>query len=313
MSSQTVTVFGASGRQGSAQVRALLAAGYAARAVSRHRELFAAPDLAAAEVVPADYADPASLVTACEGAHAVFFQPPQVERPDRILAFAAAVGTAAREAGVSRLVLNSTMWAPDAPCGQAMYDLVLAIEQAVEASGPPLVVLRPTVFMDNWLTAFAKPALVNEHVYRYPHRPDLRFSPISLDDVAKFMVAAVPREDLVGRRLRIAGPETLSPPDVAALLSDAMGTPIRFEYITPAAFGAYVYELMGEATGIPRDGYIAYFEDFYTFNNQAPQQPFLFDVASTLELLPVKLERFAYWAKRQDWTSLDEAVGSATR
>jgi hypothetical protein len=45
--------------------------------------------------------------------------------------------------------------------------------------------------MDNWLTAFAKPALVKEHKYRYPHKSSLRYSPISLDDLALFMVTAL--------------------------------------------------------------------------------------------------------------------------
>lgn len=58
MSDRTVTVFGASGRQGQAQVRTLLEAGIHARAVSRDPEIFTTPELRGAEVVAADYADP---------------------------------------------------------------------------------------------------------------------------------------------------------------------------------------------------------------------------------------------------------------
>ena len=237
MTIETVTVFGASGRQGQAQIRCLLAAGYRTRAVSRHPAIFDAPAFAGVTVVPADYADSHSLARACDGADAVFFQPPQAERPDLVLGHAERLAAAARAAGVGRLVLNSTMWAPDAPCGQPMYDLVLAIENVVAASGVPLVVLRPTVFMDNWLTAFAKPALVLERKYRYPHKPGLHYSPIALDDLAQFMVAALTRDAWVGRRLRVAGPETLTPPQVADILSAAMRVPITYEYQTPRDFG----------------------------------------------------------------------------
>ena len=309
---KTVTVFGASGRQGQSQVKSLLAGGYWTRAVSRHRSIFDAPAFAGAAVVAADYADRLSLQRACLGADAVFFQPPQAERPDLVIAHAHNVAAATVAAGVQRVVLNSTMWAPDAPCGQPMYDLALAIENVFAASSVPLVVLRPTVFMDNWLTAFAKPALVREHKYRYPHKPGLQYSPICLDDLAKFMVASLTRDDWVGKRLRIGGPQTLTPPQVADILSEAMGAEISYEYQTPRDFGYYVHSLMGASTGLDRDTYAAYFANFYDFNNDAPQKPFLYDVAPLLEQVPLRLETFREWAQRQDWTSLDDAVGSTT-
>jgi uncharacterized protein YbjT (DUF2867 family) len=309
---KTVTVFGASGRQGQAQVKCLLAADYGVRAVSRHRSIFDAPEFAGAAVVAADYADPISLEHACRGADAVFFQPPQAERPDLVLAHAHNVAAAAVAAGVRRVVLNSTMWAPDAPCGQPMYDLALAIENVFAQAAAPLVVLRPTVFMDNWLTAFAKPTLVREHKYRYPHKPELQYSPICLDDLAKFMVASLTQDDWVGERIRIGGPETLTPPQVAAILSEAMEVSISYEYQTPRDFGYYVHSLMGASTGLDRETYAAYFANFYDFNNDAPQKPFLYDVRPLLEQVPLRLETFRDWARRQDWTSLDDAVGSTT-
>jgi uncharacterized protein YbjT (DUF2867 family) len=312
MTIKTVTVFGASGRQGQAQVKALLAAGYWTRAVSRHQSIFQAPAFAGTAVVAGDYTDRGSLDKACRGADAVFFQPPQAERPDWVLAHARNLAAATVAAGVQRIVLNSTMWAPDSPCGQPMYDLVLAIETIFAESAVPLVVLRPTVFMDNWLTAFAKPALVREHTYRYPHKPDLQYSPICLDDLAKFMVAALSQDDWVGQRLRIGGPETLTPPEVAGILSEAMGVSISYEYQTPQNFGYYVHSLMGAGTGLDRESYAAYFADFYNFNNDSAQKPFLCDVTPLLQQVPLKLETFREWAKRQDWRSLDDAVGSTT-
>jgi uncharacterized protein YbjT (DUF2867 family) len=313
MTIRTVSVFGASGRQGQAQLRELIAQGYWPRAVSRHKEIFQSAGLDGIGIMAGDYADTASLDRVLGKADALFFQPPQVERPDRILMFARHVGEAAVRARVKRVVVNSTMWAPDAPCGQPMYDLVLMIENIFSDLGLPLVVFRPTVFMDNWLTAFAKPMLVKEHKYRYPHKPNLRYSPISLDDVAKFMVAALGDDSLVGQRLRIAGPETLTPPQVAEVLSRAMRVKIAYEYQSPQEFGSYLYDLFGAATGADRETYVGYFSDFYTFNNEAPQQPFYFDVAALLKRIPVKLETFDQWARRQDWTTLDEAVGSVSR
>jgi uncharacterized protein YbjT (DUF2867 family) len=103
MSIKTVTVFGASGRQGQAQVKRLLAAGYWVRAISRHPSIFATAEFAGSAVVAADYADPASLKRACAKADAIFFQAPQAERPDLILVFAKSVAESASQSGVQRV------------------------------------------------------------------------------------------------------------------------------------------------------------------------------------------------------------------
>lgn len=307
-----VAVFGASGRQGQAQVRRLVAEGHRARAVTRTAGLLT--DLNDVEVRPADYADVDSLVAACTGVDAAFFQPPMDSPPEQTLSYAANLAAAFAEAELPHLVFSPTMWLPEAPIGQPLYDLMLGVHDTLAAHDIPMTVLCPTIFMDNWLARFAKPALVNEHVYRYPHRADFLMSPISLDDMAKFMVAALGREDLVGRRLRVAGPETLNPPRIAEALAAAMGVEVRHEYLTPRAFGEYLYTFMGIAeTGISQDDYGGFIESYYEFNMTSPERPFAFDVSETLPLLPVEgLETFREWAARQDWTTLDDVVGSST-
>ncbi|MDB5448605.1 MAG: hypothetical protein JWQ97_3922, partial [Phenylobacterium sp.] len=49
-----VAVFGASGRQGLAQVRQLRAAGYDVRAISRSKDPFYGEDFGEVEIMPAD-------------------------------------------------------------------------------------------------------------------------------------------------------------------------------------------------------------------------------------------------------------------
>lgn len=314
-SSKTVVVFNASSRQGLAQVRQLLAAGHRPRAVTRQADIFAGPAYAGVDVVAADFTDPASLDRAVAGADAIFFQPPLLDIPDRLRSHARNVGEAAQRAGIGRFIHNSTMWSPDPadyPCGEMTYDTMRELEQILESMQLPLTIFRPTLFMDNWLTAYAKPVLVREHLYRYPHKPTLRFSPICLDDVAKFMVAALDRDDLIGGRFRIAGPETLGPEDIRAALEAAMGVPIRYEYMSPADFAAFTYDRFVHQTGAPRELYIAGFDAFYTFNNDSPLKPFELDIAPLLQTIPLTLERFGDWAKRQDWTTCDEAVGSVS-
>ncbi len=305
--SQLVTVFNASSRQGLAQVGQLLRAGHRPRAVTRQPALFVADEFKGVETVVADTGDPASLDRALAGADGVFFQPPLLDLPDRLRAATRNVGAAAKRAGIRRFIHNSTMWSPDPadyPCGQATYDLMRELEMILEGLDLPLVIFRPTLFMDNWLTSYALPVLLTQHLYRYPHKPALRFCPISLDDVARFMIAALDRDDLPGARLRIAGPEVLSPEDIRAALSDAMGVEIRYEYISPADFGADTFDRFIHRTGADRAGYIAAFADFYSFNNDSVLRPFLFDVTPVLAQIPLQLETFRDWAKRQDWRAV---------
>ncbi len=312
---QKVVVFNASSRQGLAQVRQLLKAGHRPRAVTRQGAIFSSGEFAGVEVVAADFTDPASLDRAVAGVDAIFFQPPLLDIPDRLRSHARNVGEAAKRAGIKRFIHNSTMWSPDPadyPCGQMTYDTMRDLEVVLEGLGLPLVIFRPTLFMDNWQTAYAKPLLIAEHLYRYPHKPTLRFSPICLDDVAKFMVAALDRDDLVGGSFRIAGPETLGPEDIRAALSAAMGVTVRYEYMTPQDFAAWTYDRFVHATGAPRDLYIAGFNDFYTFNNDSPLKPFELDMKPLLEKIPLQLESFRDWAKRQDWTRIDTGIGSVS-
>jgi uncharacterized protein YbjT (DUF2867 family) len=314
-SAQVVVVFNASSRQGMAQVRQLLESGHSPRAVTRRKGVFSSPEFAGVDVVAADFSDPASLNRAVAGADAVFFQPPLLDIPARLRSHARNVGEAAKRAGIKRFIHNSTMWSPepeDYPCGQATYDAMRELEVIAEGLSLPLTVFRPTLFMDNWLTSYAKPVLIAEHVYRYPHNPTMRFSPISLDDVAKFMVAALTRDDLIGGRFRIAGPEIISPEDVRAALSAAMGVPVRYEYMSPRNFAVFSYERFVHKTGAPRDAYLAAFDDFYTFNNDSPLKPFLLDIQPLLKKIPLRLETFRDWAKRQNWMTSDDGVGSVS-
>ena len=312
---QLVVVFNASSRQGLAQVRQLLKAGHRPRAVTRQAGIFATPAFAGVEVIAADFTDPASLDRAVAGADVIFFQPPLLDIPDRLRSHARNVGEAAKRAGIKRFIHNSTMWSPDPadyPCGQMTYDTMRELEAILEGLGLPLVIFRPTLFMDNWQTSYAKPVLIKEHLYRYPHQPTMRFSPISLDDVAKFMVAALDRDDLIGGRFRIAGPEILGPEDIRSALSEAMGVNIRYEYMPPADFAAFTWDRFVHKIGAPRDLYIAAFNDFYTFNNDSLLKPFEVDMKPLLQKIPVQLETFRSWAKRQDWQTLGEEIGSVS-
>ncbi len=296
-----VAVFGASGRQGLAQVRQLKAAGHEVRAISRRADPFYGEDFGKVEVVPGDLYDEESCVEALQGADAAFYTHPLRARQDRV-ELVARVGRAGKRAGVKRVVWNTSGWIPDKAGDPFSYGNNTTAINALWRTGVPATVFGSVLFMDNLLTNWAFPFIVNEGRYVYPHHPDLECSWISLDDVAKFMIAAIDRPDLEGAWMNIGGPEILKPRTVAAHLTDAVGRPIKYDPSTPAQFGRHLAEAFGdEISEAEKDVLAAGIGAFYEYNNSSPLKPFRVDMGPVLERIPIELETFKDWSKRQEW------------
>ena len=149
---EIVTVFGASGRMGQAQVRQLLLAGYEVRAITRKKGVFSDNNVTE---VSADYNDPQSLDDALAGSNAAFYNKPSFEQVTKMIDFCAAVGAAAARADI-RLIYQTAAYAPDEEIGQYNYDRVLATERALKQGGARTTIFRPVLFMDNTLPKWAR-------------------------------------------------------------------------------------------------------------------------------------------------------------
>ena len=305
-----VTVFGASGRQGQAQVRQLLAARHKVRALSRREDPFNGGKFDNVEIVPADIMDEASIRRAFEGIDAVFYTHPlrgptpgeARDRSDRSASLDR-LGRLAKAAGVKRFVWNTSSWIPDRPGDPGAYAMNTEGVNALWRSGVPATVFGSVLFMDNLLTNWSFPYIVREGKFIYAHRPDLEANWISLDDVAKFMIASLDRPDMEGAWMNIGGPQRLKPTDIAAALSDVIGRKVIYDPVSPKRFGELLTDAFGDEMGPEeRDQTRAYIDAFYQYNNTAPTRPFQVDVDSMLDRMPIKLETIHDWAKRQDWT-----------
>ena len=147
---RVVVVTGATGRQGGAVARHLLAEGWRVRGVTRSPDSNAARRLAAlgVEVVRADMADPDAMRGACAGSHGVFsVQNPMISGQEGEVAQGKKVVDAAAQAGVSHLVYGSA--GPGTPgTGVAAWDAKLEVAEYARSRGLPLTVLRPMAFME---------------------------------------------------------------------------------------------------------------------------------------------------------------------
>ncbi len=301
-----VSVIGATGRQGLAQIRQLVAAGYKVRALSRSADPDLGPTNADIETRQIDLYDPSSYVPALEGSDAVFYTHPLQAREDRAT-LVGGVGKAATHVGAKRFIWNTSSWIPDKPGDAHTYVGNTAGINELWRSGVPATVFGSVLFMDNLLTNWARPFIVHESRYVYPHKADLEANWISLDDVGKIMVAALDRPDLEGAWMNIGGPQRLRPPEVAATLSDVFGRTIKYDPCTPEEFGDLLVAALGDSMKPEmRVPYAAGIAAFYHYNNTAPTEPFRVNTDYMQERLPeIEFETLAEWAKRQDWS--DEA------
>jgi uncharacterized protein YbjT (DUF2867 family) len=307
----TIAVFSASARPGLAQVRTLLDAGYRVRAITRQAVRNPLLRLDGVEVMAADLNDTASLDRACDGVAGVFYTAPTFTGMEDVVDQSHALGLAAARAGVRRLVYNTTSWHPDEPVGVPTMVRGYEKTKALQDSGVRLTVVRPSLFMDNLLTKWVKPYLLETGEFSYPHDPELRVSWICLDDVAAFMLATFERPDMEGEIIDVGGPEVLRPGEVADKLSVALGRPIVYRQITPREFGERMYDVFHAVAGVDRETYVSGLERHYQFKNVA--NPFLVPMDDLLRRLPVALTPMSTWLARQDWSdAAHDAIGSVS-
>jgi len=299
-----VTVFGASGRMGQAQVRQLLLAGYKVRAITRKKGIFKNENVTE---VSADYNDTESIDNAIKESDAAFYNKPSFEQVTKMIDFCAAVGAAAARADI-RLIYQTAAYAPDDEIGQYNYDRVLATERALKQGGARTTIFRPVLFMDNTLTKWARNDIIENDEFAYPHKEGLQANWICLDDVAKFMIAALERDDLIGRAIVIGGPEVLTPQRIADTLSGHLGRSIKPKTLTPREFAIRMADIFEGVSDIGREDYIAAMQGFYEYNNDNKDNlnPFKVDMKDVLEEIPIKLTSFSEWVKQQDWVPFDD-------
>ena len=260
----TYLVLGASGNTGSELARLLEAAGHTVRRAT-HRE-------AGAGQVHLDLVTGAGIAAAVDGADGAFLlAPPGHVNQDALLA---PVIDAARAHGVRKVVLMTAMGADHDPAGP----LRLA-ERHLEASGLAWNVIRPNWFMQNFHT-FWRQGIVEAGAIRLP-TGRAQGSFIDARDIAAVAAALLERDDLAHRAFDLTGGAALDHDEVAAILTETLGRPIRYEDVPPdamrggllaAGLPAPYAELLLTILAMFRDGHAARVTDAVaTITGRAPR------------------------------------------
>jgi uncharacterized protein YbjT (DUF2867 family) len=229
-----IVVTGATGHQGGAAARHLLADGWHVRAFVRDPNKPAAKSLekAGAELILGDLLDRDSLDRALDGAHGVHsVQTFREAGFDGEVREGFNVVDAAKDAGVANLVYSSVRGA-DRPSAVPFIESKRAIEARIGEAGIPATIWRPVTFMENLLgrasdivsgklTGFEPPDVVHQH--------------IAVDDIGKFVALAFREHDrFAGVTKEIAGDE-MSWRDLSSVFSLVLDLPIVYEQTPPPA------------------------------------------------------------------------------
>jgi uncharacterized protein YbjT (DUF2867 family) len=282
MSGLDVLVVGATGQQGGAVARALLARGHTVRALTRTPDLTAAVRLAGlgAKVVSGDLADGSSIEAAARGADAAFLLSDSF---DAGTDFETTAGVNAiiglRNAGVGHIVYTSAASA-DRHTGVPHFDSKAAIERYLRENRVPHTVVAPAFFMENRF--FGVRRTDDGWILPTPMPAARTLQQIAVADIAGFVRHALEhREDLLGQRFDIAG-DDLTGEASAATLERIIGNPVRYAAISPDApfLGP---DLSAMFRYIDRTGFTA---DIPALRRDFPD---------------VGWHTFEDWALRQDW------------
>jgi uncharacterized protein YbjT (DUF2867 family) len=227
---KTILVTGATGRQGGAVARELLARGYRVRAMTRKPRSAKARALGklGAEVVRGDFDDPTSLAQAVKGAWGAFSVQDSWEAgAEKEEVQGKRFAEICRSEGVQHLVYSS-VGSAHRNTGIPHFESKWHIEQTVRSLGfPTHTILRPVFFMENFLRAPLKPG-IDEGKLMLALQPTTVLQMIAVEDIGKYGAWAFDDcQRLNGWALDIAG-DARTMPETARIIGAAAGREIEF-------------------------------------------------------------------------------------
>lgn len=226
-----ILVTGATGNQGGAIARQLLSRGYRVRALTRNPESEKAKSLTGlgAQVVQGDYDDPQSLERALDGVWGAYsvqntWEAGVVKEEEQGKLFA----EIAREKNIAHFVYSS-VGSAHRNTGIPHFENKWRIEQKIrELAFPSYTILRPAFFMENFLSPWFKPALL-EGKLSLALNPDTVLQMIAVEDIGRFGALAFEEHEKMNRvELDISGDQRTMP-ETADIISRAMDKKIVFD------------------------------------------------------------------------------------
>ncbi len=221
-----ILVTGAAGKTGQAIIGALSKRGAKVRAmVQRTEQAKVVMALGAQEYVTGDIRRPADVEKAVAGARAIYHICPNMA-PDEV-AIGKLVIAAARKARAGHFVYHSVLH----PQVEAMphHWRKMRVEEHLFEARIPFTILQPAAYMQNVLTGWQQ--ITKRGVYSVPYAIKTRLGMVDLQDVAQAAAIVLSEAGHQGAIYELAGSEALTQIQVAEILSQQLGRPVRAEQL----------------------------------------------------------------------------------
>jgi len=245
----SIVVTTPTGHIGSQLVKDLLAAGEAVRVIARDPARLAAEVRDRVEVVQGSSDDEAVLMRALEGAESLFLVvPPSFTAKDATayyLQFTRPVCRAVEAQSVRRVVSVSGIGRKVAVAAGPVT-AAFAKDAEIERTGVDFRALWCPGFMENMLRQVD--SLKHQGMFFGPSRPDVKAPQVATRDIAASGARLLRDRSWTGQGgLAVLGPEDLSFDDMAAIMTEVLGKPIRFQSVSGDAYKAQLMKLGASA------------------------------------------------------------------
>lgn len=231
-----------------------------------------------AEVITGSHDDPAVVGRAFTGADAVFWLVPPNPRvadvTDYYLDFTRPACAAITEAGAPRVVAVSTLGRGIVKNGGPL-SAALAMDELIESTGAAYRSLTMPFFMENFLRQLAP--IRDQGVFFLPRTADRPLASVATRDIAAVAARLLTDRDWTGQEdVPVAGPDDLSPGQMAAVMSEVLGRPVRCQQVPLERYKASMLERgmsEGSAQGMVDMAAAQNTQDVYDLAPNTPRTP----------------------------------------
>jgi uncharacterized protein YbjT (DUF2867 family) len=228
------------GHIGSQVVQNLLAANEAVRVIVREPAKLASDVRNKVDVVQGSIDDESVLSRAFQGAEGLFWVvPPSFTTNDvkeYYLQFTRPACHAIKSQGVKRVVAVSAL-GRGFPLDAGVVTDSFAKDEEIERTGVDFRALWCPGFMENMLRQLEP--LKHQGMFFLPSRPDVKAPYVATRDIASIGSKLLLDRSWTGQGgVAVLGPEDLSISDMAAIMTDVLGRPIRFQSVPGEAYKA---------------------------------------------------------------------------
>lgn len=222
----------------------LINAGEQVRVIARDASRLPAPIRARVEVIEGSHGDAVTIDRALDGADALFWLPPPNPRArsleEAFLSFTRPACEAIVHHGVRHVVVVSAL-GRGLSANAGYVSGTHAMDDLIASTGVNMRALAMPSFMENLLRQLA--AIENIHTFFSPIDGDRKAPSCATRDIAAVAARLLIERNWSGQAtVPVLGPEDLSFNDMARIMSEVLGKPIRFQQIPIEAFKSRLLE-----------------------------------------------------------------------